>query len=91
MDLIYRLLTGLPISQGLLSRTTQDKTIGTLMLDLVKAGDLSLRDMGCFSASVFQAIDELKAFWLSRLPANVNVEILAGTRLEKNCTRGQII
>ena len=39
--------------------------------------------MGYFSSSVFQAIDELKACWLSRLPANVNVEMLDGTRLEK--------
>lgn len=83
IDLIYDLLTGLPIFQGLFSGTTQDKTIGKFMLDLVKAGDLVLRDMGYFSASVFQAINELKAFWLSRLPANVNVEMLDGTLLEK--------
>jgi hypothetical protein len=83
MDLIYDLLTGLPVFQDLFSGTSQDKTIGKVILNLVKAGDLVLRDMGYFSVSIFHAIDELKAFWLSRLPANVNVEMLDGTRLEK--------
>jgi hypothetical protein len=53
MNLIYDLFTGLPISQGLFSGTTQDKKIGSLILDLVKAWDLVLRDMGYFSATVF--------------------------------------
>jgi hypothetical protein len=83
MDLIYDLLTGSPVNQGLFSGTTQDKKIGKVMLDFINAGDLVLRDMGYFSASVFRAIGALKAFWLSRLPANVNVEMLDGTHLEK--------
>jgi transposase len=83
MDLIYDLLTGIPICQGVHSGTMQDKTIGKIILDLVKKGDLVLRDMGYFSATMFQAINNLKAFWLSRLPANVNVEMLDGSKLEK--------
>ncbi len=83
MDLIYDLLTGIPVFQGLFSGTMQDKKIGKVMLDLVRKGDLVLRDMGYFSVAMFHTIDELRAFWLSRLPANVNVEMLDGSRLEK--------
>ena len=83
MDLIYDLLTGLPIFQGLFTGTQQDKIIGREMLKFVRKGDLILRDMGYFAHSMFTAIEALKACWLSRLPANVNVTLLDGTSLEK--------
>ena len=83
MDLIYDLLTGLPIFQGLFSGTKQDKTIGREILEFVKKGDLILRDMGYFGHAMFTAIEDLKAWWLSRLPANVNVTLLDGSSLEK--------
>jgi hypothetical protein len=44
MDLIYDLLTGLAVFQDLFSGTSQDKIIGKVILNLVKAGDLVLRD-----------------------------------------------
>jgi hypothetical protein len=83
MDFIYDLLTGVPIYQGLFSGTKQDKTIGKVILDVVKKNDLVLRDMGYFSSAVFNDIVKMKAFWLSRLPANVGVELLDGSSLEK--------
>lgn len=83
MDFIYDLLTGLPIFQGVFSGTEQDKKIGKSILNFVKRNDLILRDMGYFSISIFKAIEKLKAFWLSRLPANVTVTMKDGSSLEK--------
>ena len=83
MDFIYDLLTGTPVFQGLFSGTEQDKKIGKEMLKFVKKGDLVLRDMGYFAHAMFTEIERLKAFWLSRLPANVNVTLLDGSSLEK--------
>ena len=83
MDLIYDLLTGSPVFQGLFSGTEQDKKIGKIMLKYVKKGDLVLRDMGYFAHAMFTEIERLGATWLSRLPANVNVTLLDGSSLEK--------
>lgn len=83
IDLIYDLITGSPIYQGLFSGTEQDKKIGKIMLKFVKKGDLVLRDMGYFAHAMFTEIERLRAFWLSRLPANVNVTLLNGSSLEK--------
>ena len=83
VDFIYDLLTGVPLFQGLFGGTEQDKKIGKEMLKFVKKGDLVLRDMGYFSHAIFVAIEGTKAFWLSRLPANVNVVLYDGSSLEK--------
>jgi hypothetical protein len=83
MDLIYDLLTGSPVFQGLFSGTEQDKKIGKIILEFVKKGDLVLRDMGYFAHAMFTEIERLGAFWLRRLPANVNVTLLDGSILEK--------
>lgn len=83
MDFIYDLLTGLPLFQEVFRGTDQDKKIGKIILNFVKRNDLVLRDMGYFSIEVFKQIANLKAFWLSRLPANVLVEMHDGEALEK--------
>ena len=83
MDIIYDLLTGKPIFQGLFSGTQQDKKTGSEILKFIKKGDLILRDMGYFSHAVFMAIKKRKGHWLSRLPANVKVLLADGSKLEK--------
>lgn len=83
VDFIYDLLTGSPIFQGLFSGTEQDKKIGKEILQFVKKGDLVLRDMGYFAHAMFTEIERMRAFWLSRLPANVNVNLQDGSSLEK--------
>jgi IS4 transposase len=83
VDLIYNLLTGKAICQKLSNGTEQDKKLGRRILSFVKRGDLVLRDMGYFSAEIFEAISAKMAHWLSRLPANVSVTTLDGVALEK--------
>ena len=83
VDLIYDLLSGLPLHQELASGTHQDKLLGKRLLDLVEKDDLVLRDMGYFSLEAFQEIEQKSAYWLSRLPANVNVKTLQGRELEQ--------
>lgn len=83
VDLIYDLLTGKPVCQKLAGGTLQDKTLGKRILGLVRKGDLVLRDMGYFSAEIFESINKAKAHWLSRLPANVTVTTMDGIALEK--------
>jgi hypothetical protein len=53
--------------------TTQDKSIGKEAVSEVKIGDLVLRDMGYFSLSEFTVIEDLGAWWLTRLPLTTGV------------------
>jgi hypothetical protein len=46
----------------------QDKSIGKEFVIEVRRGDLVLRDMGYFSLGEFTAIEQLEAWWLTRLP-----------------------
>ncbi len=46
----------------------QDKSIGKEFVSEVRRGDLVLRDMGYFSLGEFTAIEQLEAWWLTRLP-----------------------
>jgi hypothetical protein len=63
--------------------TEQDKTIGKEFVIEVRRGDLVLRDMGYFSLSEFTAIEELMAWWLTRLPLTTGVVLADGRTLEK--------
>lgn len=83
VDLIFDLLTGKPVWQGLFGGTQQDKKLGLKILELVKKSDLVLRDMGYFSAQIFRDIENKGAHWLSRLPANVKVKLDDATPIEK--------
>ncbi len=82
IDLSFDLLTGLPIHQVMDKATTQDKVLGKQLVDMVKPGDLVLRDMGYFSVKEFIRIAEQGAYWQSRLPANVGVFMEDGQNLE---------
>lgn len=82
IDLAFDLLTGQPVHQSLRLSTDQDKELGKDLVDLVKRNDLVLRDMGYFSLGEFARIEALKAWWLSRLPANVLAWDLDGRKLE---------
>jgi len=71
------------VSHGLYAATEQDKSIGKEFVAEVRRGDLVLRDMGYFSLSEFTAIEQLEAFWLSRLPLTTGVMLAEGRSLEK--------
>lgn len=83
VDLAFDLLDGSILHSELHTATEQDKTIGVGLFDEIRAGDLVLRDMGYFGVDNFQIIEALNAFWLSRLPLNVDVVTAAGVPLEK--------
>ena len=83
IDLAYDLLTDSIVSHGLYAATKQDKTIGKEFVIEVRRGDLVLRDMGDFSLSEFTAIDEVEAWWLTRLPLTTGAVLADGRTLEK--------
>jgi hypothetical protein len=68
IDLAFDLLTGSIVSHGLYTASEQDKSIGKEFVSEVRRGDLVLRDMGYFSLGEFTAIEQLEAWWLTRLP-----------------------
>jgi len=83
VDLAFDLLGGDILHSELHLATEQDKTIGVGLLNEIRPDDLLLRDMGYFGVDNFFAIAVLNAFWLSRLPLNVDVVTAAGVPLEK--------
>ena len=83
IDLAFDLLGGGIVHSELYIATEQDKTIGVGLLDHIRPNDLVLRDMGYFGVENFLIIEKLGAFWLSRLPLNVDVHTKAGVALEK--------
>lgn len=83
VDLAFDLLGGGIIHNQLHLGTEQDKTIGIDLLDHVQAGDLVLRDMGYFGIANFRIIENLGAWWLSRLPLTADALTGEGVALEK--------
>lgn len=75
VDLAYDLISCIIELSSFHDGTEQDKTIGKDLIDSVRENDLVLRDMGYFNISEFIRIEEVGAYWLSRLPAYTNVKI----------------
>ena len=84
INFAYDLLRGEAISHSLVQATTQDKVIGRELLIEVQKNDFVLRDMGYFILAEFTAIEELGAWWLTRLPLTTNVFLEDGDALEKH-------
>ncbi len=84
IDLSFDLLSGEPVHQILHEATMQDKVLGRELVDMVRPGDLVLRDMGYFCIKEFLLIAERGAFWVSRLPASVGVFLEDGKSLESH-------
>lgn len=82
IDICFDLLSGTTITIDLHAATTQDRTIGWDLLDHIQENDLILRDMGYFAIETFIIIEQKNAFWLSRLPRNVQAHTNEGTALE---------
>lgn len=83
IDLAYDLRTADIHSMSLHHATQQDKTLGKDLVDTLSLGDLILRDMGYFVIAEFARIEELGAFWLSRLPVHTKVVLSDERRLEE--------
>lgn len=91
LDFSYDLLSGKTISSERIEAYDNDKKAGSKLInDLAQAGDLILRDMGYYKQSDFRDIEALGAYWLSKIPTNVNIkhqgkdfnEILKCTKLD---------
>lgn len=82
IDICFDLLSGKTLCNSLHCATTQDKTIGVDLLDIIEKDDLILRDMGYFSIETFATIEQKNAYWLSRLPRSVSATTPAGPPLE---------
>ena len=83
IDFAFDLLTGTIVSHSLQAATEQDKSIGKEFIIEVRRGDLMLRDMGYFVLDEFAAIEQLGAWWLTRLPLTTGVVLEDGRTLEK--------
>lgn len=76
VDLSYDLLTGELESNTYHDATEQDKSIGGELIENIRSGDLILRDMGYTAIAQFARIEEVDAFWLSRLPVHIKVTVM---------------
>lgn len=82
-DYISELSSGGLLSIELTEGYTQDKSTGPRLLELVRPGDLVLRDMGYFDIKGFKAIESCAAHWISRLHGMATVTLPSGKPLEK--------
>jgi hypothetical protein len=83
VNLLTDLLSGATISSDLHMAREPDQALTNQVLRHCKKGDLILRDMGFFCIDTLSAIEECKAFWISRLPVTTSLEDKHGVRLEK--------
>ena len=93
VDTSFDLVSMQPVAAQQVPARTQDRVLGPKLIPEVRADDLVIRDMGYFSLSDFQHIESGKAFWLSRLPSLVKVNLLNGKSLESHLkkTRRRIV
>ena len=82
VDVTLDLISGSCVQSALHSGTQQDKEIGKDLVDLIREGDLVLRDMGYFVIAEFALIARLLASWLSRVPVSVIIRDLSGRKIE---------
>jgi hypothetical protein len=73
LDFIYEIKQRNIFSVDLKDRRSPDQKLAQRHLQIVKKGDLWIRDLGFFDVSVFKAMMAVSAFFLSRLPACVYV------------------
>lgn len=83
VDVTLDLISGSCVQNSLHNGTQQDKEIGKDLVDIVKKGDLVLRDMGYFVIAEFALIERLQASWLSRVPVSVIIKDLSGSKIEE--------
>lgn len=62
------------------SATKNDTTYNKTTLDTLRAGELSIKDLGYYDGDYFEAVDRKQAYFLSRIKTNcVLYEMMAGT------------
>jgi hypothetical protein len=89
VDVSFDLLAMEPMMEKQVCARTQDRVLGPMLLTLVKANDLVIRDMGYFSLADFKQIEAGNAFWLSRLPSAVQANRARGQSLEDSLKKSR--
>jgi hypothetical protein len=74
---IYNLLNNQFYFFGLTPYTANDQSASTMILEVIKKGDLVIRDLGYFVLDTLVAIKKKEAFFLSRCVSNITVYKLA--------------
>lgn len=67
INAVINLNTGLCCHLGITGFTTNEQKLSGSILDIAKAGDLVIRDMGYFVLSVFKKMDSENIYFISRL------------------------
>jgi len=92
IDFCYDLLSGKPVTASRVEAYANDKKAGTKFVDsYLREGDLCMRDMGYYKLADLLEIERKQAYWLSKIPTNVNIDyngenlnkLLKTTRLNK--------
>jgi Transposase DDE domain len=99
VDLIYEYKNKILSYFKVTDRREPDVILGENIVEVIKKGDLVIRDLGYSCVKVFRQIQEIGAFFLSRLHANLNVylnlqdtqAILLGGFLEKKAKKSGIV
>jgi hypothetical protein len=99
IDLIYEYKNKSIAALKVTDRREPDNVLGEGVLALIKTGDLVIRDLGYSVVSVFQKIENVGAFFLSRLSGGMNVylnildtqEVSVGSFLEKKVNKSGIV
>lgn len=73
LDFIYEIMQKNVFSVELTDRNSPDQKLAQRHLDIIKKGDLWIRDLGFFDVTVLKMIDVMGAYFLSRLHAAAHV------------------
>lgn len=69
VQLEYEWLRGVFLQNSVHPETKSDKDAARDRMDSLKSGDLLLRDLGYYSASLIKKIEKMGAFYISRVPS----------------------
>lgn len=99
VDLIYEYKKKILSYFKVTDRREPDVILGGKILEIIKNGDLVIRDLGYSCVKGFRQIQEVGAFFLSRLHANLNVflneqdtqAVSLGSFLEKKAKKSGVV
>jgi hypothetical protein len=99
IDLIYEYKRKILSYFKVTDRREPDSILGRKILEVIKKNDLIIRDLGYSCINVFQQIQEIGAYFLSRLHATLNVylnisdaqPIALGSFLKKKANKSGIV
>lgn len=75
MHTVYDLSNNRFIIMSEHSGTVSDRTLGNTTVGILQKGDLLIRDLGFFNKEKLREISKIGAFYLSRLPSNVDIRL----------------